>query len=142
MIATYRPEPAPRVVVCVDDDAAVLASLKRCLRAEPFDVLTTDDPREAFDWFESQTAGVLITDQRMPDLTGTQLMARVRERSPQTACILLTAYPNSALSEEALRLGGVRVLTKPWEAQDLKRLIREALRGALGVVEPGASKPS
>jgi len=86
----------PRVL-CVDDDAAVLAALRRMSRGEPYDLVTTDDPAEALEWIRGGTFDVLVTDQRMPGVTGAELAREARRVSPHMAVIVLTAYPDTAL---------------------------------------------
>src|SRR5262245_24459452 len=79
-----------RVVVCIDDEPAVLASLRRLFRNEPCLFLTTEKPDEAMAWVLEKKARVVIADQRMPSMTGLQLLEMVRACSPETARIMLT----------------------------------------------------
>ena len=71
-----------RVVVCIDDEPAILASLRRLFRNEPFELLTTEKPDEAMTWVIEKRARVVIADQRMPSMTGLQLLEMVRACSP------------------------------------------------------------
>src|SRR5262245_24809572 len=84
-------------VVLVDDDPAVLRSLRRLLRHEPYDLLSTDRPESALQWIEEGDVSLMVTDQRMPDLCGTELAELVRRKSPGTIRVLLTAYPGNEI---------------------------------------------
>src|SRR5438128_5224187 len=86
------------VVLCVDDEPAILAALRRSLRNEPYELLTTDRPARALKWLESREISLVISDQRMPGMLGTELLEEVSQLSPSTARIILTAYPGSTAS--------------------------------------------
>jgi response regulator RpfG family c-di-GMP phosphodiesterase len=119
---------APReVVVCVDDEPAVLDALRRLFRAERYDVIATADPKETLRIVRTRPVGVVIADQRMPEMEGVDLLERVAESSPSTARILLTAYPSAPLEEACRQQGVQRFVTKPWRDDDLKRAVKEAL---------------
>jgi CheY-like chemotaxis protein len=115
------------LVLCVDDEPTVLASLRRALRQEPYDVVTTGDPSEALRWAVTQDVGVLVTDHRMPGMTGAELLAALAERSPATEGVLLTAYPSAPQVLERAASSQVRVIAKPWTDDVLRRTIRELL---------------
>jgi len=78
------------VVVCVDDEPAILASLQRLLRNEPYRLMTTGKPEEAVTWILQNYARVVIVDQRMPGMSGLELLELVRSCSPTTARVMLT----------------------------------------------------
>ncbi len=121
------PSPKP-VVVCVDDEPAILASLQRLLRKEPLELLTTLDPQQALTWVRTREVGLLIADQRMPEISGTKLLGEVFELSPDTACAILTGYPGDSLVIRARECGSLWLMSKPWEDERLKQAIRDALR--------------
>ena len=79
-----------RVVVCVDDEPAILASLRRLLRNEPYVFLTTENPEEAMAWVVERKARVVIADQRMPSMSGLQLLEMVQACAPDTVRVMLT----------------------------------------------------
>src|SRR6185436_917471 len=84
-------------VVVVDDDPAVLRSLRRALRQEPYDVRTTSSGEEALEWIQHGDVSLVVLDQRMPGMCGTELAERVQRISPRTVRVMLTAYPGNAL---------------------------------------------
>lgn len=121
-------KPDRETVVFVDDEAAVLASVRRLLRSEPYDLLATAGADEALGWVRSRDVGLVISDYRMPGLDGMELLERVREASPGVQRILLTGYPGESVALRSLKDGGLILLSKPWDNGALIRIIRERLR--------------
>lgn len=115
------------VVVCVDDEPAILAALRRVLRHEPYEVLTTDLPERALKWVHTRDVSLVITDQRMPGMQGTDLLAEVSRSSPMTARIILTAYPGTTATIPGLRGRIECMVGKPWDSTMLRRTIRQFL---------------
>lgn len=112
-------------VVLVDDEREILASFRRLTRNEPYAVRTTTSPLQALEWVERGEACLVISDQRMPDMAGTELLERVERSSPSTARVLLTGYPESTfLPPTAPR---PLILYKPWDDEELKIEIRKIL---------------
>ena len=118
--------PSARAVIIVDDEKEILASFRRLLRNEPYEVRTTTSPRQALEWVDRGEASLVISDQRMPEMLGTQLLEKVGQRSPETARVLLTGYPDSTL---LLRDAPSRPLLmyKPWDDDELRETIRQIL---------------
>lgn len=114
-------------VVCVDDEPAILAALKRSLRSEPYDVLTTESAEDALHWISTRDVSLIITDQRMPGMQGTELLEEVSRNSPSTARIILTAYPGAAAATPGLRRWLECMISKPWDSGMLRRTIKQLL---------------
>ncbi|MBI3857843.1 MAG: response regulator [Planctomycetes bacterium] len=115
------------LVVSVDDEPAILSALRRCLRAEPYELLTTESPEVALRWAESRDISLIITDQRMPGIKGTELLEAVSRRSPSTARIILTAYPGTTYAVPGVRRRMECLIGKPWDSGMLRRTIRQLL---------------
>jgi response regulator RpfG family c-di-GMP phosphodiesterase len=115
------------VVVCVDDEPAILSAIRRSLRAEPYELLTTESPESALEWLRSRDVSLVITDQRMPGMAGTELLEEVLKRSPSTARILLTAYPGSTAATPGLSDWTECMISKPWDSVMLRKTIRQLL---------------
>ena len=115
-------------VLIVDDDPRTLASLRRLLEREPYDVVTTDRPGLALDWMTRKKVSLVISDQRMPEMEGALFLEEVWKKSPATRRLLLTAYPEciDALPQSQRSL--LRVMAKPWNDQELKSTLRSMLR--------------
>ncbi|HXX94543.1 MAG TPA: response regulator [Planctomycetota bacterium] len=127
-------------VLLVDDDPPTLHTLRRLLEGEPYTLLATAQPEEALEWVGRRKVGVVISDQRMPGLTGTRLLASISQRSPGTACVLLTAYPDDDEVIQSERAGVTTILSKPWDGEALKKTIRAHLASGGGI--PGVEKYS
>lgn len=117
-----------RRVLCVDDERPVLRALTRLLQREPYDLITTDDPFEAIEWSRLCTIDLLIADQKMPGMSGTDFVRTVRAHSPETIFVLLTGYPDSHAVMAWRDREISRLVTKPWDDEALKALIRDLLR--------------
>jgi DNA-binding response OmpR family regulator len=109
------------VVVCVDDDPQVLTAVKRLLRREPYDLLTTDKPSTALRWIGKRRVDLLITDLKMPEMSGTDLIKVVEERSPQTMSLILTGFPEKVAGLPESRS---RLIAKPWNDSEFKETVR------------------
>ena len=114
-------------VVCVDEEPAILSALKRALRQEPYQLLTTPDPARALRWVSTQEISLIITDQRMPEMEGSDLLQEVSRRSPSTARIILTAYPGEAFCLPGVRSRTECMISKPWDSGMLRKTIRQLL---------------
>lgn len=116
------------VVVCVDDDPSVLSALRRLLRSEPYEFLSTEDPDAAMEFVRSRDVSLFIADYRMPEMSGTGLLQLVKATSPTTVRLLLTGYPRATwvLQAEERELMHM-VFGKPWDNDELKLAIRRRL---------------
>jgi len=124
------------LVVLVDDDSEVLSALRRSLSGEPYLLLTTNRPRQALRWVECVDVSAVVSDERMPEMTGAELLARVAARSPETARIMLTAYGRETARLPGLRHSAEYMVAKPWDDSMLRRAIRDLL-GEREVGDPG-----
>ena len=115
-------------VVVVDDDPAVLRSLRRALRQEPYDVRTTSSGEEALEWIQHGDVSLVVLDQRMPGMCGTELAERVQRISPRTVRVMLTAYPGNALVRHGLDHEVQWLISKPWNDDALRLALRRLLR--------------
>ncbi|HVR87032.1 MAG TPA: response regulator [Planctomycetota bacterium] len=111
------------VVLCVDDDGAVLSSLRRLFRGEPYEVVTTMSPAQALACLRRRPVSVVISDERMPGTSGSEFLAEVRERWPWIGRVILTAYPGHEVMVRGLRAGIDFLLFKPWDGESFKRTI-------------------
>lgn len=116
------------VVLLVDDEPGVLSSLRRVLRAHPYRVIAADSGAAALEILETTTVDLVISDMRMPHMSGADLLARVRALYPETMRILLTGYAEIDAVVRAINEAAVfRYLNKPWDEHDLLSSIGQAL---------------
>jgi DNA-binding response OmpR family regulator len=120
------------LVLLVDDEPEVLAAVQRCLRREGVEMVTAGNAREALERLSDAEVDLVIADQRLPDMTGTDLLRRIHERFPLTACAILTADHALTIIREGGRAGAAAVLFKPWKPQLLRMTVRRLLRRPRG----------
>lgn len=126
--AATQPE---RTLLLLDDEENVLRSLVRLFRRDGYQILTASSTREAFDLLASNSAQVIVSDQRMADMSGTEFLTRVRDLYPDTIRMVLSGYTDLATITDAINKGAIyRFLTKPWNDDELRGNVREAFRAA------------
>lgn len=116
----------PRILI-VDDEEAILETMTFTFM-DLYDVLTTADPTKAMSILEeNQPVSVVITDQRMPGMTGVELLKEVYEKFPETVRIILTGFADSEATIKAINDGHIYgYINKPWEPDELKAIVRRA----------------
>ena len=120
-----------RRILVVDDDSAVLEVLAHVLEGIEADIETCSDPEEALRRFEGETFDVVISDERMPKMSGSEMLRRLRGLSPRTPTILLTGFASRRQREAAYEREGVfSYVAKPFDTGALLGTVREALRAA------------
>ena len=121
-------EKASPVILLVDDEASILSSLKRLLRPKGYVLLTADSGAEGLRLLGENAVDLIISDMRMPEMTGAQFLSIAKERYPEITRILLTGYSEISATISAINEGGVyHYLQKPWDEQDLLLTIQRAL---------------
>lgn len=118
-----------RTLLLLDDEENVVRSLVRLFRRDGYQILTATSVREAFHLLASQNVQVIVSDQRMGDMNGTEFLTRVRDLYPDTIRMVLSGYTDLATITEAINRGAIyRFLTKPWNDDELREHIRAAFR--------------
>lgn len=113
-------------ILLVDDEPEILFSLKGLLRRE-FDLYTAESGDEALKILQERPINVIMTDQRMPGMTGVELMRRARVSHPEAIRIVFTGYADIKAVVEAINSGGLyRYITKPWDPEDLIEMLHQA----------------
>ncbi|MES2767654.1 MAG: hybrid sensor histidine kinase/response regulator [Bdellovibrionota bacterium] len=115
-------------VLWVDDDAYVLSSARRLLALQGFNVITLENPLETLKLIEEHKVTVLISDQRMPPMTGIEVLKAAKEKFPDVTRLMVTGFFDKELLEEAINVAGVfRFINKPWSEQELISDIKQAI---------------
>lgn len=121
-----------RTILHVDDDARLRESVARALRGEPYQILGVSGGAEALAVLRGCLVDVIVCDEAMPGMLGTELLAQVRRQFPDVVPILLTGYGSLEVAQRAVNDGAVyRILTKPCDTAQLAAAIRQALRHRL-----------
>ena len=115
-------------VLCVDDEQNILHSLKRLLRKEGYQLLTTKSGIEGLKILKENDVHLVITDQRMPEMSGTEFLAQVKENYPDVIRIALTGYTEVDSITASINKGHIyKFILKPWNDQNLKLEIKQCL---------------
>src|SRR5262245_37269458 len=115
-------------LLVVDDEPYILSTLSALL-ARDFDVVTASTPEAAQEAFAQRPIDLILTDQRMPRISGVQLLEWVRQHHPRTIRLLMTGFGELEDAVEAINRGQVyRYLFKPWRADELLQILRDAGR--------------
>jgi response regulator RpfG family c-di-GMP phosphodiesterase len=118
-----------RIVLLIDDDEFMLAALAESLRPDDYRILCTTRASEALDFLATYRVGVIISDQRMPEMNGIELLRKARKLHPTTVRIMLTAQDDQQLTSSAINDGAVyKFIIKPWDIEKLRANVREAFR--------------
>ena len=116
-------------VLFVDDESNILASLKRTLRREGYVILTAESAAEGFSILAKNSVQVVVSDQRMPEMSGTEFLARVKTLYPETVRMVLSGYSEISAVTDSINKGEVyRFMLKPWSDEQLKMEVSGALR--------------
>ncbi|WP_338758650.1 EAL domain-containing protein [Massilia sp. METH4] len=125
--------PARRTLLLVDDEPGVLGALARVFRREGWQVLLAGSGAQALEMLAVNDVQVIISDQRMPHMSGSELLARTRELYPRTVRMIMSGYADHASIMDAVNRGAIyKFLSKPWDDDEL----REAVREAFDLVQP------
>jgi len=129
-------------ILFVDDEERILRSLRMLFRGT-YDVLATTSGSEALQLVRSRPVHVVISDQRMPEMLGVELLRHVREASPATMRLLLTGYSDMAAIVASVNEGEIfRFIEKPWQPQYLLDTVAQAARIALREFAACATTPA
>jgi len=116
-----------RTILCVDDEQDILDSLFDELM-DDFHVLLTTNPIKGLEYFDTHDIALVISDQRMPQMTGSEFLSKVHEKKPICKKILLTGYSDINAAIDAINLGSVdKYFSKPWDPDELLEAINSLL---------------
>lgn len=117
-------------VLVVDDEGAIRYSISKTLQRVGYQVHTAASGEEALEMMRRQEYDVVLTDIRMPGLSGVDLLARIKEEAPDAVVILLTGYASLETAIESLRLGAHDYLVKPSSSQDIRNSVAQGVERA------------
>ena len=126
-------------VLVVDDEDDLTWSISKHLAKdrERYDLICVNSGKKALEVLSQLPVKLVISDIRMPEISGLELLSRIRESYPTTKVIIMTAYGSSEVHEEANARGCFKYIEKPFEITDLRQLILEAIeekRGFMGTI--------
>ena len=116
-----------RTLLLVDDEENIVAALTRLLRGSGYRILRAYSGKEGLELLANNHVGVIVSDQRMPEMTGVEFFSRVKELYPKTMRIILSGYADLDSVKEAINRGAIyKFFTKPWDAEALCATVHEA----------------
>ena len=113
------------VLLLVDDETRILAALRRTLRREGYEILTAESVAEGLRILGSRKVDLVLTDQKMPGMSGLEFLAQVAARYPKVARLLITGWPEEIPPDQIELLGIRALIPKPWDGQQLRSALRE-----------------
>lgn len=120
---------ARRTILVVDDEESILSSLKRLFRRDGYRILTANSGVQGLEMLAGNTVDVVISDQRMPNMTGVEFLRQVKQLYPETVRIVLSGYTELNSITEAINEGAIyKFLTKPWDDEQLRLNVQEAFQ--------------
>ncbi len=128
-------------VLIVDDEVRIVRSVDRLLRAH-YNVFTATNGKEALDILRKHRIHVILSDQRMPEMTGVELLAKVKQLSTNTTRVLLTGYSDLSAVVHSVNEGEIfRYITKPWNNEELLEVVARAADIALDLFRVALASP-
>ncbi len=120
--------PSPGTVLLVDDEANILTSLKRLFRPSGYTVFTAESGQAGLEIVEKEKIDLIISDMRMPNMSGAEFLQHVRARDPNIVRILLTGFSDMNATVEAINKGEIfRYLSKPWDDREVLMIVKQGL---------------
>lgn len=116
-----------RTLLIVDDDLNIVNSLKRLLRKDGYHIVTAESGPEGLQRLAENEVDVIVSDQRMPGMTGVEFLRRTKELYPETIRMVLSGFTELCTITDAINEGAIyKFLTKPWDDERVRTHIQEA----------------
>ena len=119
-----------KTVLIVDDEAESRSLLREILVAGGYGVLEASDGQTALELFEKQKIHLLIVDRAMPGMSGLELLSNLRQKEIKVPAVIVSAYGEESFWGQAIGLGAMDYLLKPFQADEVLKLAHKALNGA------------
>jgi DNA-binding NtrC family response regulator len=114
-------------ILVVDDERSIRVGLNGLLAKEGYEVTTAESGRAALQVLNGQPFDLVLTDLRMPELDGVSLLKKIKERYSDTLVVMMTAYGSEKIAVEAMKAGAYDYIVKPFDNEEVKILVRQAL---------------
>ena len=127
VIEQLMPSPYQRTLLFIDDESNLVAAIRRTLRNKGFNLLLAANASEAFEILARIDVGVILCDQRMPGMSGTEFLSRVKHMYPGIIRMVLSGYTDLQSVTDAVNHGAIfKFLTKPWDDDELLKALMDA----------------
>ena len=126
-------------ILIVEDEAIMRESLRDWLTEGGYQVETAEDGEEALKTIAERDFDIVILDLRLPGKDGIEVLREAKEKRPKLKGVIITAYPSVGTAVEAMKEGAIDYLPKPFDLNDLEKLIRETLGPVQVEIKPRAA---
>ncbi|WP_417909881.1 sigma-54-dependent transcriptional regulator [Candidatus Electronema sp. PJ] len=116
----------PKILV-IDDEQTAVRNLQHILNKEGYEVLVTQSSQNALKLLEQHSLDLVLTDLRMPNVDGMEILRRVKELSPDTEVVMITGYATVSSAISAMKMGAYHYVIKPYKLDEVRQVVREAL---------------
>ena len=123
-------------LLIVDDEAQILSALKRSLRREGYEIVAVESAAAALRILDERWVDAILSDHKMPGMSGVQLLARAAELRPDIVRMLITGWVNEISPERLEEAGICALVTKPWDDAKLKATLRAVMGAGQGSSPP------
>lgn len=113
-------------ILIVDDEAMMRSLLKKILMRDGYNVLAASSGTEALNILEDETVDIVISDLKMPEMDGFELLRQIKEDYPRIGIIMMTAYGDTYTVKDALLLGADEYITKPFKSFEISLVVERA----------------
>ena len=117
-----------KTILVVDDDKSILRTFTRILQKSGYEIETAETGKEAIEKADTRQYDLALVDIRLPDMDGTELLAKLKKQLQRTIKIMITGFPSLETGVKALDEGADAYLVKPVKPQDLLVLLEEKLK--------------
>lgn len=125
-----------RNILLVDDEEQMLLAMEAVLARCGYSILTAQHGQEAYEKLQTAKVDLVISDMRMPVMSGSDLLAKIHEHSPRLPVVMITAYGTITEAVTAMKNGAFDFITKPFAAEDLEQVVERALKPVKRVTAP------
>jgi response regulator RpfG family c-di-GMP phosphodiesterase len=115
------------ILLIVDDEEQILSALKRALRREDYEIVAAESAAAALRILDERPVDAILSDQKMPGISGIQLLAKAAQRRPDAVRMLITGWTEEIPTERLREVGIRAIVTKPWDDAKLKATLRRVL---------------
>src|SRR4051812_37815531 len=115
-----------RKILVVDDEESIREFFEIMLKREGYQVLSAANGKEGLDQLKKHQVDLIISDIQMPEMSGLQMLASVKEQDPEMPVVMITAFGSTDTAVEAMKLGASDYLQKPFKLDEVKIIIAKA----------------